>query len=160
MKNKIEFSKDGTSFSFIFSDNSEVIEINSKEAGFKAILDLASKLKITTEEYGEFQKQILQAENLPWGEPIRNITIVIGVISDSVLPKDTIPKNYKPVEIACFKKCKCGGNHGRIYCKKVFTDLLHGKEEALLSLDKLKKGDYLDDNEFIKVKTEIENELS
>lgn len=41
MKNKIEFSKDGSSFSFIFADGSESIEICSKEAGFKAVTDLA-----------------------------------------------------------------------------------------------------------------------
>jgi len=164
MKNKIEFSKDGTSFSFIFANGSESLEINSKEAGFRAITDLAKKDKITVEEFGEFRDQILQAENLPWNESQKinvNIGFIrgLGSLAELVLLtslSDLLDEPDEPVEIAYLKICDCG-HHGRIYCKDLYTGQFSSKEHGMHYLANLKEEGEINSEEFDKVKTEIES---
>ncbi len=170
MKNKIEFSKDGNSFSFIFADGSESLEIGSIETGFKAITDLAQKGKITVEEFGEFRDQILQAENLPWSEK-RKVEVNIGfplglgllggVLSElaevsslsSLLDLAHAPD--EPVEVAYFKMCDCGGDHGRIYCKECYTGMITSKKQANRYLNELQAKKAISLEEIQKVKEEI-----
>lgn len=167
MKNKIEFSEDGKSFSFIFADGSESLEINSKQAGFEAVTDLVSKLKITVEEYGEFQKQILQAENLPWNEREKtNVTVALsgglGLLEELVLLSalaDLLSEPDEPVEMAYFKMCDCGQNHGRIYFKTGYTGGIRSKKHAMYYLANLKEEEEIDFAEFDKVSAEIESSL-
>ena len=162
MKNVIVFSKDGSSFSFNFGNGSESFEIVSKEAGFKAITDLAQKGKITVEEFGEFRDQILKAENLPWSDSTKKVTVVIGenFLDFFLRLLEDITSSDEPVEVATFKKCECGENHGQIYCRDCYTGMLEGKADALLALDVLKVEGHVSLEEFAKVKTEIETELS
>jgi hypothetical protein len=161
-KNVIEFSKDGSSFSFNFANGSESFEIDSKEAGFKAISELAQKSKITVEEFGEFCDQILKAENLPWSDSMQKVMVVIGGgdFLDFLLGLLEDINPYEPVEIAYFNKCKCGENHGHIYFVDGCSTMLEGKAEALSVLDTLKVEGHVSLEEYAKVKAEIEKELS
>lgn len=170
MKNKIEFLKDGASFSFLFADGSEGFEIGSKESGFKVIMDLLKKSKITVEEFGKFQKQITQAENLPWNEKKKvemsglfgglgllseflPELIEIGLLS-SILEEIHAPN--EPVTIAYFKMCECGGDHGRIYFQIGYTGEIRSKKHAMNYLKDLQGKTMITVEEFAKVKTEIE----
>jgi len=165
MKNKIEFSKDGKSFSLLFSNGLEILEFNSKQAGFKAITDLAQKSKITVEEFGKFRDQILQAEHLPWDETKKtNVEIGLpgglGLLAGLILlsgMSDLSNEPDEPVETAYFKMCDCGGNHGRVYCKDCYTGQFSSKTHGIHYLADLKKEEEITSEEFDKVKAEIES---
>ena len=157
-KNSITFSEDGSSFSFNFADGSEKLEIASKEAGIKAIIDLVKNAKISPREYEEFCEQILQAEELPWGET-KKIQIVVGGFGLSLLNllsqlSSDVPD--QPVKTAYFKVCECG-NHGKILCKKCMSGDIFCKEHGRFNLQRLKDENEISQEEFDKVKAEIEN---
>jgi len=161
--NTLEFSTDGTEFIFRFADGSESPAFKSKDAGFESLSDLVRKHKISDAESSKMRDEILDAENLTWKEKSENpetITIVIGGFDPTLsmlmafLAMATAPD--EPVEVACLKMCDCGGSHGRIYCKTAFTCRLDSKEEALFYLDHMKKEEIVNEEEYLKVKSEIE----
>lgn len=157
-KNSIKFSDNGSEFNFIFVDGAKSISYKSKSAGFEAVTNFVMERKITVEEYREFQKQILQAKDLPWAYPTRKVVISVfrGDIFDFL---ESLIASDEPVEIATFTKCPCGENHGRIYCKGGHTVVVPSKNEAFSALDVLRKENHISDEEFEKVKNEIETEM-
>ncbi len=161
--NALQFSADGTEFVFLFSSGIESAAFTSKKTGFAAVTDLAQKGKISVEEFSKFRDEILDAENLVWedSEPerISFLGLLIGMAmsssGSSILDQMHAPE--EPVTIAYLKMCDCGGSHGRIYCKTAYTGRLDSKGEASVYLNELKKKGLVDDVEFEKVKSEIEN---
>ena len=170
-KNSIKFSEDGTEFKFIFADGTESIEFQSKEAGFKAVADLANKKKITVGEFGEIRDQIFQADNLPWSEK-KKVSISVGILGDfgilgGLLAKmaevetlssllDLAHAPEEPVETAYFKMCDCGGDHGRIYCKECYTGMINSKKQAMNYLNELQGKEFITVEEIVKVREEVE----
>lgn len=165
-KNVLQFSENGTEFHFIFANGGESVSYESKEAGYKAIADLANNKKITLKEFGEMRNQILLAENLPWGEPVKRpfsgtIGLLLGLSAMSIISE--ISESMQaleedPVEVATFRLCDCGKLHGRIFLKDGGgTSLLENKQQAFSALDAIKKAGHMTDEEFEKVKLEIEN---
>ena len=65
-RNSIEFSEDGYSFKFLFSDGRESAWIYSKEAGYISLNYFADKEIISIIEYEEMLDALLRAENLEW----------------------------------------------------------------------------------------------
>lgn len=165
-KNVLQFSEDGTEFHFIFANGSESLSYGSKEEGYKAIADLANSKKITVKEFREMRDQILSSEKLPWTEPSkRSFPGALGLLLAlaSIPFIEEISESFQtlgddPVEIATFKLCGCGKIHGRIFLKNGGgSSLLESKQFAFFMLDSMKKANHVTDEEFEKVKLEIEN---
>ena len=165
-KSVIKFAKNGLSFVIETTNGGETTEINSKEEGFKAITKLTADKKITPEDFSEMRDQILNAEKLPWSES-REISVSIGILDGNPLPEiltgsimsfmsDITDHPDEPVEIAFLKMCNSCHKHGRIYTKTYYTGRLDSKKEAIDSLEEFKKRGYVSEEEFIKVKSEIE----
>lgn len=163
----IKFSDNGTSFVINLANGSETMDINSKEEGFSAITKFANEKKITPEEFAEMRDQILNAEKLPWNES-KGVSISIGIMGGGnflgeILTlaamrsmDDIMASPDKPVESAYFEVCESCKKHGRIYTKKCYTGRLDSKKEAIFYLEELKKRKDITEEEFQKVKTEIE----
>lgn len=157
-KSFIKFSEDGTSFVINLAKGSETMDIESKEEGFKAITKLANEKKITPGEFTEMRDQLLEAKNLPWSES-KSLSISIDLIGGGIglgSIADILEFSNKPVESAQFKVCPNCGKHGRIYTKDWYTSSLNSKKSALSVLEELKKDEDLTQEEFEKIKTEIE----
>lgn len=166
-KKFIKFSENGTSMVINLAGGSETMDINSKEEGLKAIKKLLTDKKITTEEFSEMTAQILGAEKLPWSEN-KEISSFIDLLSTGGLLgkiitlaamralNDVMNVPSKQVEEACLEVCEVCGNHGIIYIKGGRTVNLNSKEEALYYLDEMKKRGDISEEEFQKVKTEVE----
>lgn len=164
-KNVIKFSEDGSEFQFLFIGGGESDFYSSKKEGFKALTDLSQKGKITVEEFSEIRNQILDSENLPWDEG-REITVAvigggIGLLGEMLLGSslsslaDVLAQPDEPVEVAYFKPCDCG-KHGRIYCKTGHSKNQTSKKYALGCLDHFKEEGHITEDEYSKVKAEIE----
>lgn len=163
-KNVINFSDNGSEFNFVFAGGGESTSYNSKIAGFEALDDLFKKGKITEDDVKEMRNIILYSPKLPWTNPSKQIIVVVGGNMIDLFKalnrfKNSISTPDEPVEVATFKKCVCGGNHGRIYCKDGHTVVTASKNESLSELDVLRKENHVNDEEFEKVKAEIEKEL-
>jgi len=161
-KSFLKFSENGTSFVINLANGSETMEITSKEEGFKAIVTLIGDKKITPKEFSEMRGQILGAEKLPLGGP-KNVSISIAIVGDDFLTGkgpltigDIMARPEKPVKVAYFKVCESCGKHGRIYTKTSFTSEITSQKEAIFYIEVLKKRKNVTDEEFQKVKTEIE----
>ncbi len=176
-KNRLQFSEDGTEFKIIFKSEGESITFTSKETGFKAITDMAEKKKITVGEFSEMRNQILAEERLPWAEDRNSEEYGFNFFGSSLLDMlfgrgglggfgfgasisfDNLEQLFfapkEPVEIAYFKMCDCGGNHGRIYTKGWFTRALRNRSEAEAALEELKGVKAINEAELEKVKAEI-----
>lgn len=163
-KSVLKFSEDRTSFVISLASGSETMDITSKEEGFKAITKLANDKKITPEEFSEMRDQIFNTEELPWSESKK---ILIGVVGGDFLKSfltgtgalyvsDIMARPEKPVEVAYFDICESCGKHGRIYAKKYYSFTLRSKRDAISCLKELKKCEVVTEEEFQKVKTEIE----
>lgn len=176
-KNLIKFSEDGTEFVIQFKNGKESDSFDSKKEGFKAITELAQEKKITPAEFTEMRDQILEAEKLEWstdhtisieipvmGHPLAGLSGMLGFMKfmDSMSGlTDILMSPDKPVEVAYFEPCKNCKKHGRIYTKKYFTGDLRSKKQAFDHLTEMKEKNYLSDDEYTKVKAEIEaSELS
>lgn len=162
-KNFIKFSEVGTNFMIYFVNGKESIEIDSKEEGFEAIVKLAKEKKITPEEFSEMSDQILSAEKLQWSEssglPISFGGEILGRILTLIAMHsldDIIANPENPIKIAYFDVCKSCKKHGRIYAKKCYTGRLDSKKEAHFYLLELKKKEDITEEEFLKVKAEID----
>jgi hypothetical protein len=159
-KNCIEFTNGGKEFIIKFADGAESLAIESKIEGFEAITKLAQKKKITVDEFSEMRDQILKSENLPWDKKSISIGIVIDSLSLEFLLVssflDFLESQTEPPEIAYLKLCEKCGNHGKIVAREGYTGDFNTKKIALIYLDKLKKEGYVNDDEFTKVKSEIE----
>jgi len=165
--NVLQFSADGSEFVFLFSTGTESTAFTSKKSGFEALVDLTKNGKIEAEEFDAMRDQIAYAENLPWekSDPERMgfADFLIGMMMSrsisssisSILDRMHAPE--EPVTVAYLKMCDCGGSHGRIYCKRVYTGRIDSKEEAMVYLNDLKEKGLVDDEEFAKVKSEIES---
>ena len=161
--NYLEFSTDKTEFIVMFSDGKESIAFTSKKSGFDAILDLAKESKISIGELSKMQDEILNAKNLSWEDSEPEGIIFINLLFrmamassiSSVLDRMHAPE--EPVTVAYLKMCDCGRSHGRIYCKAAYTGRLDSKEEAMVYLNDLKEKGLVDEEEFAKVKSEIES---
>ena len=158
--NVLQFSADGTEFIFKFADGSESAAILTKSAGFEAITDLIRREKISVSEFSKFREEILDAENLPYSEEdLETIPSFIGLDGFLMSLMSLMEMRHapdEPVTVAYYAMCDCGGNHGRIYSKTAFTIRLDSKEEALFYLDHMKKEEIVNEEEYLKVKSEIE----
>lgn len=176
-KNSIIFSEDKTSFHFIFAGGKESDNFQSKKAGFEALVDLANQERISYEEFVEMRDQIFKTDELAWSEPKKH-SISVEVISmpgmfggfgfpgfgggllESFMALESLSRMLhspdEPVEVAYFKMCECGGNHGRIYFKAGYTGTIGSKKHAINYLNELKEKKLITDEEITKMKTEIE----
>ena len=147
--NQVKFSADGTQFQIIFKTGAESDYFTSKEAGFKAITDLAGKNKIDIADFNTMRDQILEAKKLPWSKagkqsrrrsPFHGMGFLMAMLlMDSIKEiDDSLFAPDEPVKVAYFKMCQCGGLHGRIYCKEGFTSRLVSQKDANEVLEKLK----------------------
>lgn len=159
-KNCIEFTDGGKEFIIKFANGAESLAIESKKEGFEAITKLAQEKKITVDEFSEMRDQILHAENLPWDEK----EISIGIIVDSSLLEflllssflESLDSQEEPPEIAYLKLCEDCGDHGKICARTCYTPDFRSKKVALSILNGLKDDGDVNDEEFEKVKLEIE----
>jgi hypothetical protein len=182
MENSLKFSEDKKTFTLVLAMNegTETPVYRSKEKGFRVITALANNGNISPTDFRKFRDQILKTDELPWGEPKPSnlpSSILAGLLISSssgfglsgfdfggpsrnfselmsILDFFAVPD--KPVDIAYLKMCDCGSNHGRIYCKKCYTTLLDSKEQATMGLNLLKERNEISDDEFKKIKAEIE----
>lgn len=112
------------------------------------------------------------AENLPWSEKKEidvNIGIPLGLgLLGGLFSKiaeiealsslvDLAHAPDEPVEVAYFKMCDCGGDHGRIYCRNCYTSMLMSKKHANICLNKLQAENFITVEEIEKLKKEIED---
>ncbi len=167
MKNSLTFSEDGTSFIINFASGSESLDIYSKEEGIKAISILAKDSKITDEDHIAMRDQILEAENLPWSADKKtgrlfsdfafsSIIFEIALLGSLISLGDRHAAPDKPVKEAYLRVCPSCENHGRIYTKKGYTNDLESKTYAIAVLNKLKESNEVSEEEFEKVKKQIE----
>lgn len=168
MKNSLTFSEDGTSFIINFASGSESFDIYSKEEGINAIDKLVNEAKITIEDYADMRDKILEAKNLPWWSDERksrrsfsdfmgnNLFFEIALLSSLLSLGDRYAEPDEPVKEAYLKVCPSCENHGRIYTKKGYTNDLESKTYAIEVLNKLKETNKVSEEEFEKVKKQIE----
>ena len=163
MENSIRFNEKGDEFQFIFVGGGESIAYTSKIEGLKAICDLHEKEKITDEDFKKFGIEITSAENLPDTDPDDNpfkslggvSSLLAGLIMMSMI--DNLPD--QPTDVAYFKMCNCGGDHGRIYVKKGLTSKLSSKKEARHCITFFKENNLISDEESSKLEKEIEESI-
>lgn len=166
MKNYINFSENGSAFSFVFSDNSDSVFCRSKERGLKIVMELSDNKRITTSEYSKIRNQIMKEKNLPWCEPEEKISIFSQDVLDQIkelLPnlsqeddlEDIATFLIEPFTKVCLKMCAHDKNYGRIYFKNGCTGKIDRKIDALSHLVHLKKENLINDEEFIAIQKDI-----
>ena len=175
-KNYLEFSPSGTEFKIFIDGEKGSKSYASKEAGFKALTELIKNTgKITPDEFNQMRDQILVAEKLPWSE---KVTVQVSIMGSpfgispfggffggpaglfeaiSILDQiEDLDSSEVFSEVAQFVMCPCGGNHGFINGKVFCSDALESKEDALSFLENLKKDSKVSDEDYLRVKSEIE----
>jgi len=166
MNSTIKFSEDGRRFSINFEKSPDIVIISSKFEGIKLISNLTEKKELTLKEFTDMFRDILTANNLPittTGEIIVTVGIIemnlveILIIDAMQRVDDIMAIPVNPVDIAFLKVYELGQKKCcRIYTTKDYSARLYSKNEALTALDKLKEMGDVNDEEFLKVKMEIE----
>lgn len=165
MKNHINFSGKGDTFSFVFSDNSNSIFCCSKEKGLKIVLELSDNKRITTPEFSKMRSQIMNAKNLPWCEPEEKASVfgqdflaqIKQLIPDFSFEEESeglIDFLKDPFRKACLRMFS-NKNCGRIFFKSSCTEKFDRKIDAFSYLVVLKKENYVNEEEFLSIQKDI-----
>ena len=179
-KSSLKFNEDGTAVQIIFKEGSESTAFYSKKEALNAVTETecANDKKLTQEESQAMRDEILAAENLPWGAG----RIMVGIIGigrgpsildmlfgrnplEELLELVSVERDFgdiealkdNPVTAPTFRKCSCGGKHGRIYTTKVMTDVLGTKENLTKVLANLVEKKHITEEEALVVAKEIED---
>ncbi len=147
----------------IKEDSFKTDEIFSKEEGYKIITQLKNSGKITAINSSALIKEIIDAEELPWSEQKKDSVYFMNnpfvrtiLIHSAIAALIDMTDSLETVEVAYLKMCDRCHLHGKIYTKNCYTDSLGSKEEAFLCLNELKSMEYVTEEEFRKVTTEIQ----